>query len=58
MGAKAVECIREGQTNKMVAIQKGELITVEFPDTSQPTKWVEDVQLLQLNEILCEMDVG
>jgi len=54
MGVKAVEALRDGLTNQMVAIQKDEIVLIDFPLTGDTTRYFSREDLIQKNdEILC-----
>lgn len=55
MGAKAVELLANGENNKMIAIQADRLIPTDFPDPSLPARRFDDAEMLQINEILCDI---
>jgi len=55
MGALAFRCLQEGKTNRMIARINGTLTDSAFPNPNQSTARVQDTQLLDLNEILCDM---
>ena len=53
MGAKAVQALCDGLTNKMVSITKDELALAEFPDPNNAARKFEDKSLFDLNGIIC-----
>ena len=55
MGAKAVEAICEGHSNKMVAVVDGKIAFVPFPHSDHGTRYFSNQALLHTNEILCEI---
>lgn len=55
MGIKAVEALKEGLTEKMVAYQNGKVTTAPLPDAENGTRYFTDESLLYLNDIICEM---
>lgn len=55
MGAKAVEALLEGQSKRMVGLQKGQITLAPFPEPGAATRFFEDNDLLRLNNIICEI---
>lgn len=55
MGAKAVEALREGQTQKMTAVIAGNVTLAPLPDANHPTRFLHDEELLRINQIICEI---
>jgi 6-phosphofructokinase 1 len=55
MGAKAVEALREGQTQKMTAVIAGKVTIAPLPDFKNPTRFFHDKELLRINQIICEI---
>lgn len=56
MGAKAVEALLKGATNKMMAYNENQVELVDFPDPDNATRYLtaNDLELLRLNRILSE----
>ncbi len=54
MGAHAVEALLAGQSQKMMAIQTGKVVAVEFPDPALGARLFADEELMKINRILCE----
>ena len=55
MGAKAAEALREGLSEKMIAVQNGKIIAVDFPDPDKGARCFSDLELLKINEIICNI---
>lgn len=55
MGAKAIEALMQGLTQKMVAMHNGKITVVDFPDSKHATRYFSDQELLRENEIICEL---
>ena len=55
MGARAVEALLDGQSQKMVAVKDGEIKIQPFPDPKHSTRFFDDKELLLLNEVICEI---
>lgn len=55
MGAKAIEALREGHTQKMTAFLGGQVTLAPLPDPKNPTLYFRDKELLRLNQIICEI---
>ncbi len=55
MGAKAVEALLAGKSQKMLALQKGEITLTEFPDPAAGYRKFVDDDLLHINEVLCDV---
>lgn len=55
MGVKAVEALRDGYTNKMVAYNSNHLTLVDFPDPHNGKREFDDKELLSINQILCDI---
>lgn len=55
MGAKAIEAILAGESNKMTAMVHGSYRLVDFPSEHQAIKTLSDTSLLTLNDILCDI---
>lgn len=55
MGVQAVEALISGQTNQMVAGHQGTIILTPFPDESHSTRTFTNKQLLETNNILCDI---
>lgn len=53
MGAKAIEALKQGIYNKMVAVRGNEIVLAPFPDPKQPSRQFQDIELLKTNEIIC-----
>jgi 6-phosphofructokinase 1 len=53
MGYLAVKGLLEGDSHKMVAVNKDNLALVPFPDLSTGPRTLTEVDLLELNTILC-----
>lgn len=53
MGYCAVKALREGATNKMVAMQNGKIVLSDFPDENAPARTFSQQELLTLNDVLC-----
>lgn len=55
MGAHAVTAIIAGETLKMTAIQNNKLTLTDFPEPKHATRHFADAELLQMNEIICDI---
>lgn len=55
MGARAVEALLEGQSQKMLGIQGDKLQLLEFPDPSWGARQFEEEALIKTNRILCDI---
>lgn len=55
MGARAVTALKEGLTEKMIALQGHDVVPVPFPSADNPTRFFNDKKLLELNEIFCNV---
>jgi 6-phosphofructokinase 1 len=55
MGARAVEAFLAGETQKMAASWRNEIVMQPFPSLQQATDFFADKQLLELNNILCHV---
>jgi 6-phosphofructokinase 1 len=53
MGAKAVMALREGTTDKMMAMQDGKIVVVDFPDPNNTTRYFKRHEALEINDIIC-----
>lgn len=53
MGAKAVEALKQGIKNKMVAVVDDKIVLAPFPDPDQTSRQFKDISLLKINEIIC-----
>ena len=54
MGVQAIEALKIGLTNKMVAIEKGKIVLVDFPLSGDTTRYLTNKHLLEINDdILC-----
>ena len=54
MGAKAIETLREGIAQKMMAFKDGDITAVDFPDPNNSTRYFSDQALLRINAVICE----
>ncbi len=55
MGAAAVKALKEGESNKMLAIVNGKMILTHFPNPDSKHRCFEDYDLLDTNSILCNI---
>lgn len=55
MGFDAVKALLDGQTNKMVAQEKGRLVLVDFPKIEQGYRKIENQDLIGFTNILSDM---
>jgi 6-phosphofructokinase 1 len=55
MGAKAVLALKEGISGKMLAIKADEMVLTEFPDPSSNARRFADMELMKINELLCNV---
>lgn len=55
MGARAVQALQAGESGKMLALQHGEMTLAEFPDPERGPRHFEDLELLKINDILCNV---
>ncbi len=55
MGFQAVECLLQGETQKMVALHEEELKFVPFPDPAKGARCFKEAELLKINQIICGM---
>lgn len=55
MGYQAVECLLQGETQKMVALHEEELKFVPFPDPGWGARCFQEADLLKINQIICGM---
>jgi 6-phosphofructokinase 1 len=54
MGVQAIEALKIGLTNKMVAVEKGKITLADFPLTGETTRYLTNKHLLEINDdILC-----
>lgn len=56
MGAKAVTALEEGLTQKMIALRENKVVSAPFPSPDKPTEFFADKELLELNDILCDVN--
>ena len=56
MGAKAVTALEEGLTQKMIALRENQMVSAPFPSPDKPTEFFADKELLELNDILCNVN--
>ncbi len=56
MGAFAVKALLQGERNKMVSLQQNIITLAEFPPLDQATRYFNDVELLRINDVLCDID--
>jgi 6-phosphofructokinase 1 len=55
MGYHAVACLMRGESGKMIAVQKNELLAVPFPEASLGARRFTDEKLLEINQLICEV---
>lgn len=55
MGARAVEALKKGLTQKMMASHNGNIIEVDFPPPDDATRFFNDQELLKINQVICEI---
>ena len=55
MGAEAVNAIMHGSSNKMLAIEHGDLVFKNVPPADKPSRSFQDAELLHMNSILCDL---
>jgi 6-phosphofructokinase len=54
MGVQAIEALKSGLTNKMVAMHQGKITLVDFPLSGNTTRYLTNKHLLEINDdILC-----
>lgn len=53
MGAKAVSALRDNQEYCMLAVISNEVVTKDFPDPNNCTRFFNDTELLDLQNIIC-----
>jgi 6-phosphofructokinase 1 len=56
MGAFAVRALLDGEQNKMVALQQNIITTTDFPAIEHATRYFNDMELLKINDVLCDID--
>ncbi len=56
MGAFAVQALLAGERNKMVALQKDQLALTEFPPEHHATRYFNDIELLKINDVVCDIN--
>lgn len=56
MGVYTIELLLRGDSKKMLAIQKGELTAVPFPEVELGSRKFSDEQLIKINQILCSVN--
>ncbi len=55
MGAQAIEALKKGLTEKMIAYQNGKIAVAPLPDPDNGTRYFADEALLRVNNIICAM---
>ncbi len=55
MGAKAVDALLKGESGKMTAAIKGDVVLADFPPPGKGTRYLSDRSLLDVNDIICEI---
>jgi len=55
MGAQAVDAFIAGETQKMTASRGNDIVMASFPTAEKPTELFRDKNLLELNNILCQV---
>lgn len=55
MGAKAVTALRDGENNKMLAIEQGKMVLADFPDPGQKARHFTERDLMDINAVLCNV---
>lgn len=55
MGAKAIEALCEGHSQKMTAVLNNQVTIAPLPDHKHPTQFFHQQELLRINEIICEI---
>ena len=55
MGYHAIACLLRGESQKMMAIQKNEVVAVPFPDPNVGARRFSEKALLDINQLICEI---
>src|SRR3989338_5024998 len=55
MGEKAVEWLKQGVSRRMTAVQDNHLIAVDFPDVNAGVRQFTERELLQINDVICNI---
>jgi 6-phosphofructokinase 1 len=55
MGYHAVECLLQGESQKMIAMQKNVVLPVPFPDPALGARKFNEKSLLEINRLICEV---
>ena len=53
MGAKSVHALRNNEKFKMLAVVNNQVICKEFPDKNNCTRYFDDTNLLEIQDIIC-----
>lgn len=55
MGAKAVTAVLNGESGQMVSYVQDKIGLAPFPDPKNATRFFNDVELLRMNDMICEI---
>ena len=55
MGAKAIDALKQGKTNTMMAVKHDRVINADFPGPEDATHFFDRDEILSINEIICQI---